>query len=608
MPITMLPVLSPDGGDYFNRTPGEVLYWTWAMGRLRAGITVEQARANIDALGAYLAENFAEWNEGEGATVAQHSGFHPPSRATLVTMTRLLVVVAALVLVIASANIAILLLARGSARRREVGVRFALGARRSRVIRQLVTESLMLGAAGGLVGFAVAFWSADLAATMIPLSFAVDFTPDWTVLGFAVAIAVGSGALFGVIPALQASRADAAVVIKEATPGGGRSVLRDSLVVLQVALSVVLVTGAALFGRSLGNAQSVEIGFASEDRLVVGVRLQNHGYDAERGVEFIRQALERLPAVPGVRQVSAAYMLPFRGSWGGSFEAPGVAPPDGNTGFESGFNRVGAKYFETMEIPLVTGRGFTMQDDGRAPSVTVVNEAVAAMLWPGQEAVGRTISRGDVTSTVIGVARNATYYELGEDPRPQIYFPYLQNYGSSVNFIVHVAGAPSAMLRTLQDELHLVDPSVAFARVSTIDEGLESQIGQYRVSATLVSLFGFLALVLASVGLYGVLSYLVVQSKRQIGIQLALGATTTQVGRLVVGRGVKLALVGIALGTGVAFATTRLVSSQLYGLNPRDPVTFVAVPLLLIVVACVASIVPAGRAARVDPMVALKGE
>ena len=608
MPITMVTALQPGGGNYFERMPGETMVWIWSMARLREGVTVKQAGANIDALGGYLAENFAEWNEGQGATVSPHYGFHPPSRAGLVTMSRLLFVVAALVLVIASANIAILLLARGSARRKEVGVRFALGARRSRVIRQFVTESLLLGAAGGVVGFAVAFWSAGLAATMIPLSFAIDFTPDWTVLGFAVAIAVGSGALFGVIPALQASRADAAVVIKEAAPGDRRSMLRNSLVVLQVALSVILVTGAALFGRSLQNVQSVELGFAPEDRLVVGLRLQNHGYDEERGVEFIRQVLERLSAVPGVRHVSAANMLPFRGSWGGSFEAAGVQPPDGTERLESGFNRVGTNYFETMEIPLVTGRGFTMQDDGRAPSVTVVNEAVAAMLWPGQEAVGRTITRGDVTSTVIGVARNATYYALGEDPRPQIYFPYLQNYGSSVNFIVHVAGAPMAMLRTLQAELHLVDPSVAFARVSTIDEGLEGQIGQYRVTATLVSLFGFLALVLASVGLYGVLSYMVVQSRRQIGIQLALGATNTQVSRLVVGRGVKLALVGIVLGTGVAFAASRFVASQLYGLSPTDPATFVAVPLLLIVVACVASIVPAGRAARVDPMVALRGD
>ena len=384
--------------------------------------------------------------------------------------------------------------------------------------------------------------------------------------------------------------------------------LRNSLVVLQVALSIVLVTGATLFARSFQNAQSVELGFEPENRLIIGVRLQNHGYDVERGTDFIRLALERLQGLPGARHVSAMNMQPFRGRWTGSFMAEGVQPPEGDRGFDSGFNRVGPGYFAAMEIPLIVGREFSIRDDRRQPQVVVVNEAVADMLWPGEDAIGRSITRGREPWTVVGVARNATYYQLGEDPQPQIYMPYLQNYGPTVNFVIHTAGEPTAFVRSIEDELHVIDASIAFTRVSTIEEGLEGEIGQYRVSATLVSIFGFLALFLATVGLYGVLSYLVVRSTRDIGIQVALGATRAQVGSTVIVRGLKLAVTGIVVGTGAALATSRLVSSLLYGIEARDPVTFVVVPLVLLAVTCLASFLPARRASRVDPMRALRYE
>ncbi|MCZ6857621.1 MAG: ABC transporter permease [Gemmatimonadetes bacterium] len=606
LPMTMRSVLLPTTMDYFNRVEGTILYWVSAMARLKPGVSIEQAQANMEALGLYLAESFVEWNGGKSATAATYR-FHARDRGSLVTMAGMLAVVVAIVLLIASANIAILLLARASARAKEMGVRIALGAGRGRVIRQMLTESLLLGLGGGVLGFVVAFWSAGLAANLMPFTFAVQFTPDLGVLTFAIGLAAGTAMLFGCMPALQASRMDVASEIQRGR-SPGRSLMRNALVVGQVGLSVLLVTGAVLFARSLNTARAIDLGFETERRLVVGVNFRNHGYDRSRAMTFIEAALQRIASVPGVEAVSTVQMIPFMGKWMSDFTASGVTPPQGRNRFDAGFNSVGPDYFGTMGIPLVAGREFTVQDGVGAPGVVIVNEVIAATVWPGQDAIGKQVRVSGVDGTVVGVARNATYYNLGEEPRAQFYIPTLQDDGFSTAFLVRTAGLPLASLRSVQNEINTLDPNLAVSRTLTMEDALDSEIGRYRVSATLVSLFGFLALLLATVGLYGVLSYLVVQRTREIGIRVALGATRASVGATVLARGMKLAAAGIVIGVAGALVSAKFVTSFLYGISPRDPVTFIIVPIVLMAVACVASFLPARRATLVDPMVALRSD
>ncbi len=606
LPMTMRSVLLPTTMDYFNRVEAQILYWVSAMGRLKPGVSIEQAQANMEAMGLSLAESFVEWNEGQSATAATYR-FPARDRGSLITMAGMLAVVVAIVLLIASVNIAILLLARASSRAKEMGVRIALGAGRGRVIRQMLTESLLLGLGGGVLGYVVAFWSAGLAANMMPFTFAVRFTPDLGVLAFAIGLAAGTTMLFGCVPALQASRMDVASEIQRGR-SPGRSLIRNALVVGQVGLSILLVTGAVLFARSLNTARAIDLGFETERRLIVGVNFRNHGYDRSRAMTFIESALQRVASIPGVEAVSTVQMIPFMGIWMDDFTASGVTPPEGQDRFDSGFNSVGPDYFRTMGVPLVAGREFTVQDGVGASGVVIVNEVIAARVWPGQDAIGKQVRVSGVDRAVVGVARNATYYNLGEEPRAQFYIPTLQDSGFSTAFLVRTAGPPLASLRLVQNEINTLDPNLAVSRTLTMEDALDSEIGRYRVSATLVSIFGFLALLLATVGLYGVLSYLVVQRTREIGIRVALGATRAKVGATVLVQGMKLAAAGIVIGVAGALAGAKFVTSFLYGISPRDPVTFVMVPLVLAAVACVASFLPARRATRVDPMVALRSD
>jgi predicted permease len=610
VPIMMQPVLAPSESDWLQRVDGEIVVWLWAMGRLKPGVTVETARANMASMARDLEEAFPGWNRGWGVSLTEHYQFHPPARNSLLGMARLLLAVVALVLIIACANVAILMIARSTARAREIGVRVALGAGRGRVVRQLLTESLLLAGAGGIGGYIVAFWSADLGAALMPFSFAVDFYPNARVLAFTLGLAGATAVLFGVTPALQASNIDTASALRAGVRRGDRAALRHGLVVVQVALCIVLVTGSMLFVRSLRSAQAVDLGFETQRRLLVSLNLRNHGYTADQGMRFVDQLLERLGSVPGVQHATTMRMVPFRGSWSGSVDADGGEPPNGQEAFDTGLNAVGTGYFRAMGIPLVSGRGFTAQDNAAGPGVAVVNETAARMVWGKDDVIGKAIYRGtgDPRFTVIGVARDATYYELGEEPTPQVYLPVQQFFRPIVHVLVETAGDPMASVQDVQREIRAVDPDLALTSVRTLEDVFLQEIGKYRVSATLVSMFGFLALVLATVGLYGVLSYLVVQRTRDIGIQVALGATGTRVAREVVARGLKLAVIGIVLGSTVSFATSRLVTSFLYGIDPRDPITFVLVPSLLVVVAAVASFVPAQRATKVDPMVALRAE
>lgn len=602
VPLTMQPLLLPSESDWLNRVEDLEVAWLQVLGRLRPGVPLEAAQANMDVLAAAFAREFPDWTEkGQGIELLPSFQYHSEIRGQLARLAGLLLAVVGLVLLVASANVAILLLARATARRKDFGVRVALGASRRQIVSQVLAEGLLLALAGGAGGYLLAFWTADLASRAFPFDFATGFAPDVRVLGVTLAVAMAAAVLFGLAPALQAARADVVSLIKLGDPGSGRSRPLEALVVVQVALSIVLVTGAALFVRSLRAAESVDLGFATDNRLLVEVDLGNHGYNEEAVAIFMSRVVERTSALPGIRRVSTLLMTPFGGAWRTSYGEDEGA----QAGLELSMNGVGPGYFEAMGIPLVAGRGFGPQDRNGSPRVAIVNEALAERLWPGRSAVGQTLELRD-PATVIGVARNAVYHELGEAPVLFVYLPTLQTGWKSFFLLAETSGDPTGLMRPVEDAFHAIDPEVTILQTTTMKDVVERRLGRYRVSAILVTLFAALALILAAVGLYGTLSYLVAQSRRAIGVRMTLGAPVQRIVRSVVLRGLVLSGVGIGLGIASAWAASRLVAGLVYGVDPRDPVTFLLVPVILVAVACLASSLPALRASRVDPVEVLK--
>jgi predicted permease len=354
------------------------------------------------------------------------------------------------------------------------------------------------------------------------------------------------------------------------------------------------------------NAQQVDLGFEPERRLLLSVTPGNHGYSEAEGEEFMRVVLDRIGELPGVRSATITDLTPFRGRWGSGFISPGTEYADER--FDSGFNRVGPGYFRTMGIPMVSGREFTGTDDQTGANVVVVNERVAEQVWPGENAVGKTITRGDRDWTVIGVARDAVYYDIGEEPQPQTYHAFFQIYRPRATFAVATVGEPTAMADQVQQTIRDYDPNLAIFDIRALEDVVDDELGQFRVMAVLVMLFGFLALLLSAVGLYGVQSFLVSRRTREIGIRMALGALRHEVAETVLGRGIVLAGIGIVLGVVAAYAAAQLIQSLLFGIDARDPLTFVLVPIVLLVVASAASLLPAARASNVDPVEALREE
>jgi len=618
LPIHMVGVLTPGGEESLVAENGTIWLWLRVVGRLRPDADLETVQAQMSVLQSRWETAFASWieesfDEEDGpyrVDVAPRFHLTQQQAGQLRRLLIPLFLAVGAVLLIACANVAILLLARASARQREMGIRAALGAGRRRILAQLLTESLLLAGLGGVLGVSIANWVTGLAAGLIPMSFARDFNPDIAVVGFALALAGGAAILFGLAPAVQFSRADISTFLRRQGPAGRRAHLHNALVVGQLTISLVLVTGAGLFVRSLLNAQRVDLGFDRERKLLLSVTQANHGYTEEGGKEFVRIVLDRIAQSPGVRSVTTTDRRPFYGRWTSGLMAPGTEYAEES--FSSGFNLVGPGYFATMGIPIVAGRDFAESDDERGPNVVIVNERVAEAVWPGETAVGKTIVRDDSEWTVIGVARNATYYatyyDIGEDPETQTYLPFFQAYRSRVTFAVATEGDPMTMVPTVQQVIRDYDPNIAIFNVRTLEDVVAAELGQFRVMAILVVLFGLLALLLSAVGLYGVQSFLVARRTREIGIRMALGALRGQVARAVMGRGVALAAVGIVLGVTAAYASARLIQHLLFGVEARDPLTFMSVPAVLLSVAAAASLVPAARASRVDPVEALKEE
>jgi predicted permease len=597
-------------------------------GRLRPGVPLEQAQSQMTAIMAQLARAYPQTNLGTRArpndprpmTVVRESRIGPQGQRNVWTVFGLLLAVVGLVLLIACANVANLLLARASARRREIAVRLAIGASHGRLVRQLLTESLMLALLGGGGGLLMALWSSQLLPALFSPGEAsgLDMSPDWRILVFTLAASLLTGVLFGLAPALASSRPDLVAALKDGESGVGgttggrrqRFTLRQMLVVAQVALSLVLLIGAGLFLQSLSRALAFDPGFASQNLLIASLATRGMAMNREQGEAFYRQALERIGVLPGVRAVSLTGIVPI----GGGGQRRGVQlegyEPRPNEDMELNLNVVGLNYFNTMGIPLVQGRDFNTQDSAGGPGVVIVNEELARRYFPGKNPIGKRVrlGRNSPYVEIVGVARAAKYRELREAPLPFIYLPFAQAYRGDMTLLVRTVGDPANTVPAVRSEIRRLNSDVPVFGVRTMSEQIGAALATDRMVAVLLAIFGGIALLLAAVGIYSVMSYVVTQRVREIGIRLALGSQTADVLKLVVGQGMKLVMMGVAFGLAMSFALTRLVASMLFEVSATDPVTFAAIASLLMVVAALACYLPARRATKVDPLVALRHE
>ena len=593
------------------------------LGRLQPGVELSAAAAAVDGMVRRLAEAYPTTNRGTTGALFTESEARPePAMADGMRLGfRLFLVIGLVVLLVACANVASLLLARALARRREIAVRLALGAGRARLVTQLLAESLVLALAGGGLGLLVASGLSGAVENLLRFStdipFTLDLSLDARVVLFTAVVTLLTTFAFGLVPALQASSPATAGTLKSDAAGWRgvhKSRLRSALVVAQLALSCLLLIGAGLVIRSFTAMQRVSPGFETRNGLLVAVSPGLVGYDGTRGRALYRDLLARLKTVPGVAGVTLAQSVPLEFTSNSAVVVPenGAEAARGKSGETVGWTTVGTDYFSTMATPLTDGRDFGPGDSLAAPAVAVVSREMAERYWPGQPAVGKVfhLNTADGTAfTVIGVAADAKYRQLSEAPEPHVYIPVSQDYPAEVTLVIRAARDPLALIPMVRRAVAEVDPELPVSDVKTIDELLAGRaLLMPRIAARVTSSLGVLALVLALVGLYGIVSYAVAQRTRELGIRLALGATGSGVVRLVLREGLKLAGIGIAVGMVVALVITRVARSLLFGVSPTDPLVLLLVLASLGGVALLASWIPARRAARTDPMLALRSE
>ena len=604
-----------------NWLDGRDIGWLRVVGRLKPGVSAEQAQTEMIALGNQMRSEHPQINETFGIAVIQDFGIHPQFRDMARNFLLILMAVVALVMLIACANVASLLLSRAADRRQEIGVRLALGAGRSRLIGQLLTESLLLAVMGGAAGLMIAPWLIDGLSVVVmqanPLPSPVEFQLDRRVLAFTGVMSVLTGVIFGLAPAISAARLDLIKIIKGDTAGRvyGRTRLRSIFVGAQVALSLALLVAAGLFIRSLQSAQRIDAGFETERQLLLTFDLGLQGYDRERGRAFQQQLEQRVAGLPGVQLVTFAGVTPLGlgSDQDTGIVIDGYTPPSGLQDVVINYNVVGANYFQTMGIPLVQGRDFGTQDHEKAPPVAIVNETAARRFWPNQPAVGKRLRYGSSGPEVevIAIARDSKYITLGEKPTPYLYAPMSQNYLSSATLQARASGDASQLSQlvgAVQREVQALDKDLPVFGVKTMSQHLQGALMAPRLAAALLGVFGAAAMLLAAVGIYGVVSYAVAGRTREFGLRMALGARPRNVVWLVLRKGMAPVWIGMLIGLGASLAATRLLESYLYGVSASDPMTFVAAAILLGVVALLASCIPARRATKVDPMIALRYE
>lgn len=587
------------------------------VGRLRDGVTMAAANAELTGIAGRLATQYPDENAGWSASVV-------PLREQEVgeykTVLGLMMGAVAFVLLIACANVANLLLSRAAGRHREMAIRAALGAGRLRIVRQLLTESVLLALAGAGLGIVIALWGLDLIVTAVPSDkpFWMVFTIDARVLVFTALVAVATGVLFGLAPAWQATRSDLHDSLKEGSrgggTGGGRQRLRHALVVAEVALSMILLVGAALMIRSFLRLQQVDPGFDRRNMLASSVVLAGSRYDSTRArMAFFEELLPRLRGLPGVTGAASSQAPPLSGSGSSStltIEGRPVAPGHVE---EANWQAVTAEYVTLLGIPILRGRDLTERDVRDSLMVAVVNKTMAERYWPSEDPIGKRFRFGGADEdapwmTVVGVAGNVRHQRLGDPPENQVYLVYSQAPYRGMVVLMRTAGDPGPLAAAMRREVHAVDGQLPVYELQTMEDMYRSSVWEQRLYGAMFGSFAAVALVLAAVGLYGVMAYMVTLRTHEIGVRMALGAQRRDMLRLVIRRGITLTALGIAIGLVGAFAITGTLRGFLFGVTATDPVSFLGIPMVLSLVALVASWVPARRATRVDPMMALRYE
>ena len=618
VPMMMRAALYPQTAR-FNFLGSRDIHWHRVLGRLKPGATRGGAQAELDTITARLAAEYPQANEGRGARVAA-------AHETLVSNVRspLLVLLGAVgfVLLIACANVANLLLVRAAARSREIAIRVALGAQRGRIIRQLLTESMVVAFLAGVAGLLLALWGVDLLVSILPLSLprfaAIHINPG--VVAFTTLVSLITGVMLGLVPAMHASKPNLNEVLKDgskATGGPRGARVRRALVVAEVALALVLMIGAGLMLRSFQRMLASDPGFKPDHLVTLRFEVPNNSYQGELRAGVTQLLIERIEALPGVDSAAVTFIDPFK--WSGinrgyTIEGRGPVPPaERDTVF---YHNISPGYFRTMGIPFLTGRDFSVADRFGSQPVMIVSDSFARRYWPGENPLGKRLKFGPENSkapwiAVVGVAGNMKFRTLRQDPsaEPVVYTPLLQtDVIISLSLVVRTKIEAASMISSLRSELRSFDPDVPVYSIATLEDRLRGEMTETRSYALLMGLFGALAMTLSAVGIYGVMAYAVAQRTHEIGLRMALGATTTDVLKLVVGQGMVLALGGIAAGLAAALALTRAMSSLLFDISPTDPLTLAVISVALAAVALGACFVPARRATKVDPMIALRYE
>ena len=592
-------------------------HWLEVIGRYAPGVTKQQADVELRTMAARFAAAYPATDKGNGFRFEQAGSLPPGQAGTILTFLAALSIVVLLVLCIAGANVANLLLAQAAERSKEMAVRLTLGATRGALQRLMLMESLILALGGGLFGFALSLWATQaLSAFHLPAPIPLDLNihADWRVLLYAFALSVGAGVFLGIAPAWAASHP----MLSSALKGEGglatkraRWSLRNVLVVSQVAMSVVLLCATGLFLRSMQRASGIDIGFRSRSVLITSVDPRVNGYSAMQTVQFLRQLRERVAGLPGVLAVVCTDTVPLSG--GGrsdGFNVVGETPAEAPI---TDLYMATAGYFDVLGIPRIEGRDFG-NESPNGPKVAIVDQEFVTKVLGGKDAIGQKVEGGGVTYEIVGVVRDIKSRTLGEAKRPVLFRSLEQTAGSDPAFLgysvlVRTGGGDySALERAVRQEIHALDPAMAAYNETTMEEHLRDALFLPRLAATLFGVFGVSGALLAAVGLYGVMSYAVSRRTKEIGIRMALGAQVDGVQKMIVGQGMKLTAIAVALGLVAALAVARLFAAFLYGVRTDDALTFVSVPVLLGVVVLIASWIPARRAARVDPMVALRWE
>ena len=608
VPISALPIINTTQAAWLSE---RATLWLRVIGRLDSAVSIQRAQGAVSGIAATLESQYPATNKDRAALLSSaSSGVRPSERGELLPIAALLLVVTGLVLLIACANVSNLLLARGAARSTEISIRAAVGASRWRIVQQLLAESLVLASAGASGGLLLSFWAADLLAAKLPeLDFGgLGTNVDVRVLLFTSGLAVTSACIFGLAPALTSTRGALLPRLRHTAGTAGRSRTQGFFVVTQLSLSLVLLLGAGLSLRALQKASGLDLGFNAERLLTASYDLTLQNYSNERRDAFRRDLIGRLHSVPGIESVTTADLPPLSGTMVSTI----VTAPLGNgrtTESRAFMSSVGPDYFKTLQIPVLRGRGIVETDRRGSPDVALVNETLARALWPDSDPLGRTLDVDDQRIEIVGVARNAKYDEATEDPRPFLYLALAQHSMIDRETVI-VRSATSRVVTgsALRNEMRTLDAALPVFEVKSFDDVLRDRADKQRGISALFAVFGALALALAALGLYGVMSYAVTRRTQEIGIRLALGATPRQLIGLFAGDGLQLTVIGIGVGSVLSYPLARALGALIFGVQMADLMTFAATCGVLVAVAMAAALVPAARAASLDPVAALRAE